>query len=228
MYEVLRLEVLEQVRDLAVDLSDPETVRNIARQVVETYQASARQGLGVRSLAAPAQMVERLERSLLEYGPLTPFLDGTIDYEELMIHGADVTYIDRAGNLQSHDELTTESEIRSIVTRLLSTVGATVDDSRPIIQAQILNGTARIGVVIPPISDKINVTLRRYVVRRDTFQDLMDSEVAQMPFKRIVCKISVSAMELEGLIDDIETHIGHFALSHCCVSGRIGRLGLDL
>ncbi len=174
VYELLRLEVLEQVRDLAVDTSESDTIRAVARQVVDGYQARARQGLGVRALAAPAQMVGRLERSLLEYGPLTPFLDGSIDYEELMIHGADVTYIDRAGNLQSYDELTTEGEIRSIVARLLATVGATVDDARPIIQAQILGGTARIGVVIPPISDKINVTLRRYVVRRDTFQDLID------------------------------------------------------
>ena len=174
VYEVLRLEVLEQLRDLAVDTQDSDLVRSVVRQVVDGYQARARQGLGVRALASPGQMVLRLERSLLEFGPLTPFLDGSIEYEELMIHGSDVTYIDPMGNLQTHDELSTEGEIRSIVARLLATIGATVDDARPIIQAQILGGQARIGVVIPPISDKINVTLRRYVVRRDTFRDLID------------------------------------------------------
>ncbi len=174
VYELLRREILDEISDLPVDQQDPETIRTVALQVVDNYQARARQGLGVRALANPNSMVSRLERSLLQFGPLTPFLDGSIDYEELMIHGADVTYIDGDGNLQSYDELTTEEEIRSIVGRLLATVGATVDDHRPIIQAQVLGGQARIGVVIPPISDVINVTLRRYVVRRDTFRDLID------------------------------------------------------
>ena len=170
VYENLRLEVLEELGDHSADLQNAGTVQAVVRQVVDGYQARARQGLGIRALATPNEMVARLDRSLLEYGPLTPFLDGTIDYEELMIHGDEVTYIDGLGNLQSYDELTSEGEIRSIVARLLSTIGATVDDSRPIMQAQILGGRARIGVVIPPISDAINVTLRRYVVRRDTFR----------------------------------------------------------
>ena len=174
VYETLRLEVLEELGDHSADLQNAGTVQAVVRQVVDNYQARARQGLGIRALATPNEMVARLDRSLLEYGPLTPFLDGTIDYEELMIHGDEVTYIDGLGNLQSYDELTSEGEIRSIVARLLSTIGATVDDSRPIMQAQILGGRARIGVVIPPISDAINVTLRRYVVRRDTFADLID------------------------------------------------------
>ena len=41
-------------------------------------------------------------------------------------------------------------------------------------QAQILDGTARLGVVLPPIADRIDVTIRRYLAKRETFDELIE------------------------------------------------------
>src|SRR5207253_9431170 len=131
-------------------------VEGLARRVIDDYQARARSGFGGRPLAHPEEMVRRLCRSILVWGPLTPFIEGEIAFEELMIHGADVSYIDEHGRLAVLDEPVTDAELRSIVERLLATAGVSVDESRPMVQAQILGGKARIGVVIPPVADALD------------------------------------------------------------------------
>ncbi len=172
-YEHLRHRAQEAIRILSIDLRDVGEVRTLIQQLVNQYQADATSGGSRRPVAAPAAMIGRLSRSLLAFGPLTPFLDGSLDYEELIIHGANVTYIDPAGQMLAWPDPISEEEVTHVVQKLLSTVGQAVDESRPVIQTQILDGTARIGVVVPPIADAIDVTIRRYLTKRETFHELI-------------------------------------------------------
>ncbi|MCP4083464.1 MAG: CpaF family protein [Actinomycetia bacterium] len=171
-YEQLRLAVLDELRGLGTELDDDEEVAATVRRLVDTYQASCADS-AARRLARPDHMAERLRRSVLAFGPLTPFVDGSVRYEELMIHGTEVTWIDDEGRLRSLDEPVSESEVAHVVGKLLAESGQAVDESRPIVQAQVLDGTARLGVVVPPIADAIDVTLRRYLLRRETLDQLV-------------------------------------------------------
>ncbi len=173
-YEELRYAALDELRRLGLDSEDHNDVAAVLRHLVADYQAEATSGGSRRPLADPDGMVGRLERSILEYGPLTPFLDGSITYEELIIHGSEVSYVDTAGRLVPYGEPVSEAEVKHVVTKLLSSVGAAVDESRPVAQAQVLNGSARLGVVMPPIADRIDVTLRRYLSKRETFDELIE------------------------------------------------------
>ncbi|MCP5028946.1 MAG: CpaF family protein [Actinomycetia bacterium] len=179
-YERLRLAVLDELRALSTDLDDDEAVAAAVRRQVDQYQAGCVDP-GTRPLARPDHMAERLGRSVLAYGPLTPFVDGTVGYEELMIHGTEVTWIDEGGRLCSLDEPVSEAEVVHVVGKLLAEVGLSVDESRPIVQAQILGGRGRLGVVVPPIADAIDVTLRRYIVRRETLDQLVADEMLSPP-----------------------------------------------
>lgn len=172
-YEALRREMLDQIQHRNAEATDPVAVEALARRVIDEYQIRARSGFGGRPLARPEEMVRRLCRSILAWGPLTPFLEGEIAFEELMIHGSDVSYIDDHGRLAALDEPVTEAELRSVVERLLATAGVSVDESRPMVQAQVLGGRARIGVVIPPVADALDVTLRWYVLRKETLEELI-------------------------------------------------------
>lgn len=173
VYERLRHAALRHLRDHELDLSNRAEVRSLLTKLVETYQVEAISGCSQRPLHDTEAMIDRLTRSLLDYGPLTPFLDGSIDYEELIIHGDQVRFIDGAGRLVAHSEPVSEAEVGHVVSKLLATVGAAVDDSHPMVQVQVLGGKARLGVVIPPIADRIDVTLRRYRTRRETFAELV-------------------------------------------------------
>ncbi len=172
-YEHLRLRALDRIRRDGIDVGDGALVRALLRRVVEDYQVQATSGGPGRPLADPPAMVERLESSVLGFGPLTPFIDGTIDYEELIIHGEEVTYVDADGRMVTHGEPISADEVRHVVTKLLATVGASVDEAHPIVQTQVLDGQARLGVVIAPVATEIDVTLRRYRTRRETFEELV-------------------------------------------------------
>ena len=180
-YEELRNQALEAIRIRSIDLHEISEVRNLIGQLVDQYQANATSGGSRRPLSDPSSMVSRLSRSLLEYGPLTPFLDGSLEYEELIIHGAEVMYVDCEGRMLAWPDPVSEDEVTHVVHKLLATVGLAVDESRPVIQAQVLDGTARIGVVLPPIADAIDMTLRRYLSRRETFAELIDWEAISRP-----------------------------------------------
>ena len=173
-YERLRFECLDQLRLRGLDTGSSAEVLLMIRSLVDHYQIQATSSGGQRPLHDPASMVERLARSLLDFGPLTPFLDGTIDYEELIVHGEEVSFIDASGRLVAHDEPVSEHEVEHIVSKLLASVGASADEGHPIVQTQILDGTARLGVVLPPIADRIDVTIRRYLAKRETFDELIE------------------------------------------------------
>jgi hypothetical protein len=75
-YELLRSEVLAAIQSRRVDTAAVGDVEGVVRDLVDNYQARARTGLGGHPLANPATMVEWLCRSVLDFGPLTPFVTG--------------------------------------------------------------------------------------------------------------------------------------------------------
>jgi len=180
-YEELRHQALEAIRVRSIDLREVSEVRSLVQQLVNHYQADATSGGSRRPLSDPSAMMSRLSRSLLDYGPLTPFLDGSLEYEELIIHGSNVMYVDCDGRMLAWPDPVSEGEVTHVVHKLLATVGLAVDESRPVIQAQVLHGTARIGVVLPPIADAIDVTLRRYLSKRETFAELIEWDAINRP-----------------------------------------------
>ena len=173
LYEELRQQALADIRNRSINTEHVSEVSGLLQSLVAQYQANATSGGAQRPLHNPQAMVDRLAQSIMAYGPLTPFLDGSINYEELIIHGSEVNYIDSTGQMVAYPEPVSEQEVAHVVQKLLSSVGASVDESRPIIQTQILDGTARLGVVMPPIADHVDVTIRRYMTKRETFQELI-------------------------------------------------------
>jgi pilus assembly protein CpaF len=179
-YERLRCDVLAEVKDRSLDPADHSVVARLIDDVVARYQATSRTGLGGRPLADQADMIARLRRSLLAWGPLTELL-ACDDIEEVFIRGGDVTYIDGHGRLASIDEPVTEDELRSIVDRLLATSGASIDETKAFTQATVLDGRVRLGVVIPPVADCLDATLRKYVARRETLAELVALDTLTRP-----------------------------------------------
>ena len=176
-YEVLRRRVHGEINKRGIDLESEGPVEDLIGEVVDDYQRRATTGLADSApLADLADMAARLVRSIRHFGPLTEFVSGAVEFEELMIDGDEASYIDNQGRLVSVDEPASEDEYRSIVDKLLAGAGAAVDDRHPMVQAQVLGGTARLGVVIPPIADRLNATLRRYTFRQGSLPGLVSQE----------------------------------------------------
>jgi len=172
-YEILRLRLLDRIKEGKVDPErDPEGVRVLIKNEVASYQHQSQSGIGGRTLANPQDMEKRLEQSILGYGVLGPLLDDD-NVEEIFVSGGDVSYVDANGRLASVEDPTTEEELFHLVNRLLQTSGREVSQRNPIVQARVLEGQARIGVVVPPIADELSVTLRKYTMRHEDLNDLV-------------------------------------------------------
>lgn len=172
-YLDVRRRALELVDEHRLDAdADVDAIRHLVAQAVDEYQRRAHIG-EERTLFNPQGMVERVTRSLTEYGPLTGLLDRA-DIEEIFIEGARVTYIDGTGRLRSLDEPTTAEENAHVIDRLLAGSDRRLDAANPIVQARVLNNSARLTAVIPPVSDQASVTVRRYALRKETLASLVE------------------------------------------------------
>lgn len=171
-YELIRQAAASTVEDLRLDPGrDSEEVREVVSSAVEDYQRRAHLGQG-RALADTREMVQRVVSAITDYGPFTPLFDRT-DIEEIFIEGSRVSFIDGTGRLKGVTDPTTEAENRHIVNRLLGETDRHLDTANPIVQARVLDGSARLTAVIPPIADTLSATIRRYALRRQTLDGLV-------------------------------------------------------
>ena len=180
-YDLLRRRAAERIGALELDsLRDREGIRSEVDRLVSAYQRRAHAGDGVRPFRDPAHVSDRLIDSLVGYGPLTPLLNGS-DIEEVFIEGERITFIDASGRLQALDAPTSEEENRQIVARILAGTNRRLDTSNPIEQARVLGGRARLTAVIPPVADRLSVTIRKYTVKNHDLDFLMKRDVLSAP-----------------------------------------------
>jgi pilus assembly protein CpaF len=139
-------------------------------------------------------MIDRVLRAVSELGPLTDLL-ARRDLEEVFIEGGRVSYIDSIGRLRGLDQPTSEAENRHVVDRLLAESDRRLDASSPIVQARVLEGSARLTAVISPIADQLSVTIRRYALRRESLQTLTELGSLTIPaanFLALVARTNAS------------------------------------
>ncbi len=152
--------------------ADREGARRMVERAVKDYCHRTQVGLS-RALRDPDDMIERVLRSIADYGPLTKLLARS-DVEEVFMEGPRVTFLDAQGRLRGLKEPTTLEENRQVVDRLLAESDRRLDASQPIVQARVMEGSARLTAVIPPVADQLSVTLRRYALRRQSLSSLVE------------------------------------------------------
>jgi pilus assembly protein CpaF len=143
-----------------------EIINNIVNQEISNNAIA-----GANTIIDFEATTTRLSNSIFGYGPLHTLLVRD-DVEEIFIEGPRVSYIDSSGFLRGLNEPTTASENRHIVERLLADTDRTLTVKAPLTQARVLNGTARLTASIPPISDQLSATIRKYVVKNISLLDL--------------------------------------------------------
>ncbi len=171
-YESIRRDALAGVErrrlQTASQLGD---VRAEIERAVDEYQRRARLG-DERPLGDPDAMVRRVLQSITDLGPLSAVL-ARPDVEEIFVEGARVTFLDGTGRLRGLAEPTTEAENRVVVERLLAATERQLNAKHPMVQARVLDGSARLTAAIPPVADQLSATIRRYTVRDVTLDALV-------------------------------------------------------
>jgi len=172
-YQEIRKQALERIDGSGLDPQrDTTRLVELLRATVDDYQRNAHLG-EVRSLADPDATVRRLLQSVSYFGPFGDLLDRE-DVEEIFIEGDRVTYLEAGGRLRGLETPSSETENRQVIERLMAATDRRLDASHPVSQARILDGSARLTAVIPPVADRLSATIRRYALRRETLASLVD------------------------------------------------------
>ncbi|MDJ0664056.1 MAG: ATPase, T2SS/T4P/T4SS family [Acidimicrobiia bacterium] len=171
-YESLRERAAERIEDRKLDAeAHPEQVRATITEVVGEYQATSHRGIN-EPLRDPDDMEQRIWQAVAGFGPLTELLAAP-HVEEIFIEGPRISYIDDSGRLRAHVVSTTEAELRHVIDRLLAGTNRRLDRGNAIEQAHVLNGTARLTAVVPPVSSRLSATLRKYTVAEETLGSMV-------------------------------------------------------
>ena len=134
------------------------------------------------ALSAESPHVGAAERSrlalevaddLIGHGPLEPLLrDDSVS--EIMVNGSGQVFVERAGRLTPVAvRFADDRELRRTIDRMVSRVGRRVDESSPMVDARLPDGS-RINVVLPPLAlDGPLLTIRRFTAEPHGIEDLV-------------------------------------------------------
>ncbi|HQZ86932.1 MAG TPA: ATPase, T2SS/T4P/T4SS family, partial [Actinomycetota bacterium] len=162
--------VLTLGADLTEDRLDESELRSRAAQVVERSLTDRGRDLPGSVRAELAQLV--LDDAL-GLGPLEPLLrDDTIS--EIMVNGADTVYVERAGVvMRDVTRFDDESHLRRTIDRIVARVGRRIDESSPMVDARLQDGS-RVNAIVPPVAiDGTSLTVRRFSRDPITMNDLV-------------------------------------------------------
>ncbi len=142
----------------------------------------------IMSISEQEELLEDICNDVLGYGPLEPLL-ARDDIADIMINGAHTSYIEVDGKmLKAGIQFADNAQLMNICQRIVSQVGRRVDESSPICDARLPDGS-RVNVIAPPLSiDGPCLTIRKFKKDKLTLAQL-ESFGSITPEGRIILEI---------------------------------------
>ena len=145
---------LTQLAKLDADAAREE-IRDIVSEIIQIKNV-------VMSIAEQEELLEDICNDVLGYGPLEPLL-ARDDIADIMVNGSDTTFIEVDGKmLETNVRFADNAQLMNICQRIVSQVGRRVDESSPICDARLPDGS-RVNVIAPPLAiDGPSLTIRKF------------------------------------------------------------------
>jgi len=156
---------LAQLAQLDVD-SAREEIRDIVNEIITIKNV-------VMSISEQEQLLTDICNDVLGYGPLEPLL-ARDDIADIMVNGASRVFIEVGGKVQlTNIRFRDNAQLMNICQRIVSQVGRRVDESSPICDARLPDGS-RVNVIAPPLAlDGPTLTIRKFRKDKLTLDDLV-------------------------------------------------------
>ena len=143
-----------------------EEIRDIVNEIIAIKNI-------VMSIAEQEELLDDICNDVLGYGPLEPLL-ARDDIADIMVNGAGTVYIEVAGKIQRTGiRFRDNQQLLNICQRIVSQVGRRVDESSPICDARLADGS-RVNAIVPPLSlDGPALTIRKFKKDKLTLDQLV-------------------------------------------------------
>ncbi len=125
------------------------------------------------SMKERENLISDIQHEVMGLGPLEPLVqDPTVN--DILVNRADQIYVERAGKLQLTDiKFRDEGHLRKIIEKIVSAVGRRIDESAPMVDARLLDGS-RVNAIIPPLAlDGSSISIRKFSKDKLQIDDLV-------------------------------------------------------
>ena len=141
-------------------------------------------------------LVLDIQHEMLGFGPLEPLLnDATVS--DILVNTASKVYVERRGKLELTDiTFHDNAHLMKIIEKIVSRVGRRVDESSPMVDARLPDGS-RVNAIIPPLAvDGPLLSIRRFGASPLTVQNLLDYKSLTPPMIRVLESLGVAKVNI--------------------------------
>ena len=162
------------IAKLGPQLFSSETTENLTDQVMRAVTEQLALDRTPLTREERRQITREIADDILGYGPLEPFLrDDSVT--EVMVNAHDRIFIERGGKLErTKTAFVDNAHLLRIIDKIVSQVGRRIDESSPMVDARLPDGS-RVNAIIPPLSLRgPTLTIRKFARDPYTMDDLIN------------------------------------------------------
>lgn len=163
LLDVLDLSLLSTMDETEARLQ----ITNIVQQLIESESVPL-------NTQSRRQIIKEIGDEVLGLGPLEPLLhEPTIS--DVLVNGCKTVYVERFGRLElTPVKFRDDDHLMKIIDRIVSRVGRRIDESSPMVDARLADGS-RVNAIIPPLAlDGPSISIRRFAVDKMKLDDLVE------------------------------------------------------
>jgi pilus assembly protein CpaF len=181
----------QRIQPILLDVSKAVTLppEELAKQISEVVSEILAEEKLQLNTSEQRDLVTALLNDLLGLGPLEVLLaDETVS--DIMVNGPKQVYVERKGKLQITDvAFRDNAHVMSICTRIVSRIGRRVDETSPLCDARLPDGS-RVNIIIPPLAlDGPSISIRKFAKHKITLE-VMERQQNLSPEMATVLKIA--------------------------------------
>src|SRR3954471_4036888 len=149
------------------------TQSDLETQVRQTLQETLSAQDTPLTVQDRTKIAQEIADDILGYGPIEPFLRDP-DITEIMVNGPDSIFIERAGRITAAEGgFNDDAHVKRTIDKIVGRVGRRVDESSPMVDARLPDGS-RVNAIIPPLAvDAPILTIRKFSADPYEVEDLI-------------------------------------------------------
>lgn len=167
----LHRSIVDELKDFKTEDENREVLKGKIEEFVEAFLA--KEGDYIPK-ADRQKIIQEMINEVIGFGPITPLIEDP-EISEIMVNGPKKVYVERKGKIELTDVTFRDDEhVMNIIERIVAPIGRRIDESMPMVDARLPDGS-RVNAVIPPLS-LIGpvITIRKFSKKPLSIQDLIN------------------------------------------------------
>ncbi|UEM06881.1 CpaF family protein (plasmid) [Skermanella rosea] len=179
----IRTEAMNRIDPAAVSRLEPAALRPLLESLIDEIATENRFQLNSRE---QVQLATELVHDMLGFGPLEPLLEDD-RITDIMVNGPNRVFVEQQGKLVlSNVRFRDQQHVLNIAQRIAGGIGRRIDESSPMVDARLPDGS-RVNIVVPPLAlDGTCISIRKFARRRIDFATLVGYRSLSEPMARVL------------------------------------------